>query len=382
MSTRRMRAAVLREQGRALPYSETRPLDVTEVDLDGPGPGEVLVRIAAAGLCHSDLSAIAGTRARVVPVVAGHEAAGVVEEVGPGVVRFRAGDHVVMVFVASWGHCGYCVAGRPNLCESSWEARAKGTLPGGARRLSQDGIPLHHNSGISAFAEYAVTSETSLVAIGEDVPLVDAAVLGCAVVTGVGAVLHTADVAAGETVAVSGLGGVGLSAVLGAVLAGASTIVALDVTPSKLRLALELGATHAVDAREPGAVDAVREASGGGVHHAFEMAGAAASMETCYAATRRGGEVVVAALPDPGATFAVPLAAHASDERVVRGCYMGSCVPARDIPMLVGLYRAGRLPIERLRSRTIALDEINEGFDRLREGEAVREVVTFGEGVR
>ncbi|TCP49927.1 alcohol dehydrogenase [Tamaricihabitans halophyticus] len=380
MTTRSMRAAVLREQGRAVPYADSRPLDVTTVELDAPGEGEVLVKIAAAGLCHSDLSAIAGKRARAVPTVAGHEAAGVVEEVGPGVTKFSPGDHVVLVFVASCGHCGYCVSGRPNLCESSWQARANGTLQSGARRLSEHGAALNHASGISAFAEYAVTSETSLVKISEEISLIDAAVLGCAVVTGFGAVVNSADVPAGATVAVSGLGGVGLSALLGAVVAGASTIVAVDVTPAKLRLARELGATHAFDANDPGLVEAIRDATGGGAHYAFEMAGVPASMSACYAATRRGGEVITAALPDSTATFAVPLAAHASDERVVRGSYMGSCVPARDIPRLVALHLAGRLPIERLRSRTIALDQINEGFDRLRTGEAVREVVTFEEG--
>lgn len=377
MSARRMRAAVLREQGRPAPYRESRPLEIVVAELDGPGPGEVLVRVAAAGLCHSDLSAIAGQRARTLPAVAGHEAAGVVEEVGPGVTTVAPGDHVVMVFVASCGVCPACVSGRASLCESSWTARSRGTLPGGARRLRVDGEPVHHYSGLSAFAEYAVTSETSLVRIDPEVPLLDAAVLGCAVVTGVGAVLFTADVPAGASVLVSGLGGVGLSALLGARLAGAATIVAVDVTPEKLALARDLGATHALDAREPGLADAVRDVTGGGVDHAFEMAGVAASIETCYEATRRGGTVVVAALPDPSATFAVPLARHASDERVLKGSYMGSCVPRRDVPRLAALYRAGRLPVDRLRSRTLTLDEINEGFDRLRDGLAVRDVVVL-----
>jgi alcohol dehydrogenase len=372
-----MRAAVLRDQGRPVPYRESRPLEIVEAELDGPGPGEVLVRVAAAGLCHSDLSAIAGQRARTLPAVAGHEGAGVVEEVGPGVTTVAPGDHVVMVFVASCGVCRACVSGRASLCESSWESRTHGTLPGGARRLRVAGEPVHHYSGLSAFAEYAVTAEASLVRIDPEVPLLDAAVLGCAVVTGVGAVLITADVPAGSTVLVSGLGGVGLSALLGARLAGAATIVAVDVTPDKLALARDLGATHALDAREPGLVDSVREVSGGGVEYAFEMAGVASSIESCYAATRRGGTVVVAALPDPGATFAVPLAAHASDERVLKGSYMGSSVPRRDIPRLAALYRAGRLPVDRLRSRALTLDEINEGFDRLRDGLAVRDVVVL-----
>jgi alcohol dehydrogenase len=373
----RMRAAVLAEQGRSFPDRGSEALTVQEVDLEQPGPGEVLVRIAAAGLCHSDLSAIAGLRPRAVPTVAGHEAAGIVETVGAGVTSVRAGDHVVMVFVASCGHCRYCSAGRPNLCESSWEARARGTLTTGTRRLSRNGQPLHHYSGISAFAEYAVTTPASLVAIDDDMPLLDAAMLGCSVMTGVGAVINTAKISVGATVAISGLGGVGLSALLGAHLSGASMVAAIDVAPAKLRLARELGATHSLDARAPDLVETIRDMSGGGVDYAFEMAGVSTSIETCYAATRRGGTVVTAALPDPTQTFAVPLAAHASNERVLMGCYMGSCTPARDIPRLVELYRTGRLPVDRLRSRTLALEEINEGFDRLYRGETVRDVVTF-----
>lgn len=373
----KIRAAVMYEQGKPAPYAQSRPLVVEDVELDGPGPGEVLVKVAAAGLCHSDLSAIAGLRPRAVPTVVGHESAGVVSEVGEGVTDLVPGDHVVMVFVASCGHCAHCDRGRPNLCEASWGARTRGTLQSGARRLRTAAVTLNHYSGLSAFAEYAVVSRASLVRIEKDIPLADAAIFGCAVITGVGAVVNTAKVQVGATVAVVGLGGVGLSAILGAAAAGASRIIAIDLREGKLALARELGATDAFNASQADLARAVLDATAGGVDYAFEMAGVSASMETAYAVSRRGGTVVVAGLPDPKQRFAVPLASHVADERVIAGSYMGSCVPRRDIPRFLELYRRGRLPVNRLRSGTVTLDGINEGFDRLARGESVRDVLTF-----
>jgi len=365
------------EQGKPAPYAQSRPLVVENIELDRPGPGEVLVEVAAAGLCHSDLSAIAGLRPRAVPTVVGHEAAGVVREVGPGITDLHAGDQVVMVFVTSCGHCSYCDSGRPNLCEASWAARAQGTLQSGARRLRLGKTYLNHYSGLSVFAEFAVVSRNSLVKIDADIPLRDAAVFGCAVITGVGAVVNTAKVPVGSAVAVVGLGGVGLSAVLGAQVAGAAQIVAVDLSDRKLALARELGATDVVSARDPDHVAAVRDLTSGGVHFAFEMAGVSAAMQSAYAMTRRGGRVVVAGLPGPQQTFAIPVAALVSDERAIMGSYMGSCVPQRDVPRFLELYRRGRLPVNRLRSGTVTLDTINEGFDRLASGETVRDLLTF-----
>jgi alcohol dehydrogenase len=375
----KIRAAVLYEQGKPLPYAESRPLVVEEVDLDGPGPGEVLVQIAAAGLCHSDLSAISGMRPRALPVVAGHESSGIVREVGSGVSQFKPGDHVVIVFVASCGHCVLCYSGHPNLCESSWGARVKGTLQGGSRRLHIGDKPLNHYSGISCFAEYAVVSETSLVRIDPDVPLEDAAAFGCAVITGVGAIVNAAKVSFGSSVAVVGLGGVGLSALLGAYAAGAAQIVAIDLSDEKLRLARELGATHAFNARDPNCVQAVRDATSGGVLYAIEAVGAPASVSTAYSVLRRGGQLVVAGLPDPKQTFALPISQMVTDDRCIRGSFMGSCVPNRDIPLFIDLYRSGRLPVNRLRSGTVSLETINEGFDRLARGETVRDILVFKE---
>lgn len=373
----KMQAAVLRETGRARPFAESRALEVEEVDLERPGKGQVLVRVASAGLCHSDLSAITGTRPRTLPAVAGHEGAGVVAEIGEGVHDLSVGDKVVMVFVNSCGTCEYCAVGRPNLCQSSWAARAEGSLSDGSRKLAVGGEALHHWSGISSFAEYAVVSRSSLIRIDDDISLLDAAVLGCAVVTGVGSVLNAAKVRAGERVAITGLGGVGLSAVMGAVVAGASTIIAIDTVPEKLSLALELGATHAINGTAPDLVEQVQDITGGGVQHSFEMAGVPAAAASAYSLVRRGGQLVIASLPRPNAVLEIPLASQVSEEKRVLGAYMGSSVATRDIPRYAELFRQGRLPINRLRSEVLALDDINAGFDRLAEGKAVRDVIGF-----
>lgn len=374
----KMTAAVLFEQGRKRPFATSRPLQIETVDLDGPGEGEVLVKVVGAGLCHSDLSALKGNRPRAMPAVFGHEAAGVVLDVGTGVTRVATGNHVVMLFVASCGTCEFCRSGRPNLCQSSWKARAEGTLQSGARRLSLNGKPLNHYSGISGFAEYAVVSELSLVPIPKSVPLLDAAIMGCAVVTGFGAVVNTAGDVAGKSVAVVGLGGVGLSALLSAVNGGARQVVAIDLSESKLALARELGATDTFLASDPNCVEEVKAATSGGVDFGFEMAGAMPAMALAYAVGRRGGTTICAGLPAHNATFAMPSAALVADERVIKGSYMGSAVPSRDIPRFIDLFMTGRLPIDRLRSDLIGFDEINSAFDRLDDGLVVRQVLDCG----
>jgi Zn-dependent alcohol dehydrogenase len=365
----------MRTQGHQPPFVDSTPLSVEMVDLDEPGPGEMLVRIEAAGLCHSDLSAITGDRPRTVPAVIGHEAAGVVEALGPGVEETAVGDHVVMVFVSSCGTCAYCQSGRPNLCQSSWTARSTGTLQTGTRRLSAPEEDLHHYSGISAFAERAVVVPSSVVRIEPSVPFDVAALFGCAVLTGVGAVVNTAKVPAGANVAVVGLGGVGLSAVLGALAVGAGRVIAIDTSVTKLELAASLGATDVFDARDEDCAARVIDAMGGGVEFAFEMAGAVPAVRLACAITARGGSTVTAGLPNPSAELAVSLASLVADERVLRGSYMGSGIPRRDIPRYIDLYRRGRLPVDRLRSAVIPLDDINAGFDRLYRGETVREIV-------
>ena len=373
----KIRAAVLDRMGAAMPYATSKPLRITTIDLDPPGRGEVLVKIAAAGLCHSDLSVINGDRPRPMPMALGHEAAGVVAEVGEDVSDLVPGDHVIMVFMPSCGHCVPCAEGRPALCEPGAAANGAGTLLSGKRRLSCDGAVVNHHLGVSAFAEYAVMSRRSVVKIDRDLPLVEAALFGCAVLTGVGAVVNTAKLQPGQSAAVIGLGGVGLSSVLGAIAAGARQVVAIDLSDSKLELARSLGASHTVNARDPDAAEQVRSLTGGGVEFAFEMAGSARAMELAWKITKRGGTTVTAGLPPPSAALPVPLVQLVAEERSLKGSYIGTCVPARDIPRYVALYRAGRLPVDRLLSGTLTLDQINEGFDRLHHGQAVRQVITF-----
>jgi alcohol dehydrogenase len=373
----KIRAAVLEAMGAPRPYAASKPLTIAEVELAPPGPGEVLVRLGAAGLCHSDLSVINGDRPRPTPMVLGHEAAGTVEALGPGVDDLRPGDRVVMVFVPSCGHCLPCAEGRPALCEPGAAANTAGALLSGARRLGRNGAPVHHHMGVSAFAEYATVSRRSLVKVPSDLPLDEAALFGCAVLTGVGAVVNTAKVPPGASVAVIGLGGVGLAALLGAVAAGARQVVAIDLSAEKLGLARQLGATETVEGGAADAVDQVRAASGGGVEYAFEMAGSVKAMELAYKITRRGGTTVTAGLPPPTATFPVPQVNLVAEERTIKGSYIGTCVPTRDLPRFIALYRRGKLPVDRLMSGRLRLDEINEGFDRLDRGEAVRQVIVF-----
>ena len=373
----KIKAAVLNAAGAKAPYADSKPLVIEDVELAAPGPGEVMVRIAAAGLCHSDLSVINGDRPRPMPMALGHEAAGVVERLGDGVTDLARGDHVVLVFVPSCGHCGPCAEGRPALCEPGAAANGAGTLLSGARRLMRNGEVVHHHLGCSVFAEYATVSRRSVVKIDPELPLDEAALFGCAVLTGVGAVVNTAQVRAGASVAVIGLGGVGLASLLGARAAGARHIVAVDLSDAKLDVAASLGATHTFNAGKPDCLEQIRELTAGGVEYAFELAGSVRALDLAYRITRRGGTTVTAGLPPPTATFALPPVNLVAEERTIKGSYIGTCVPSRDIPRYIELYRQGRLPVNRLMSGKLALDDINRGFDLLHEGKAVRQVVVF-----
>lgn len=373
-----IRAAVLETSGLPTPYATSRPLKVRTVDLAGPRDGEVLVRIVAAGLCHSDLSVIDGNRPRPLPMVLGHEAAGIVEEVGPGVSDLVPGDHVVCVFVPSCGTCEYCCDGRPALCIPGAAANGAGVLLSGDRRLSDHDHhhDLNHHLGVSGFAEYATVSRQSLVKIDRDLDLRHAALFGCAVLTGVGAALNGAQIRAGDTVAIIGLGGVGMAALLGARAAGAERIVAVDISEQKLAWAREFGATDAFLANADNADGAIREATRGGVHHALELAGSAAALQLAYKIVRRGGSMVTAGLPPPTTTLSIPAVSLVADEKTIKGSYLGSTVPSRDIPRYIRLFQRGLLPVDRLLSAEMSLDEINEGFDRLREGQLLRGLIT------
>ena len=371
------RAAVLHQLGMEGPYAQTKPLKIEELTLDPPGPGEVLVKMVAAGLCHSDLSTINGVRPRPVPMALGHEASGRVVQVGEGVTDLRAGDLVALVFVPSCGHCLPCMEGRPALCEPGAEANGKGTLLSGARRLHMGTGDVHHHVGVSAFAEHAVVSRRSCVKVEADIDPIEAALFGCAVLTGVGAAINTAGVKAGTTAAVIGLGGVGLCAMLGALAAGASQVIAVDLHDSKLAAAKALGATATVNARDPNAVSRVRELTKGGVDYAFEMAGSTQAMEAAYRMTRRGGMTVTAGLPHPDDKWPLQQLSLVAEERTVKGSYVGSCVPGRDVPRYIDLYLRGKLPIDKLMGERLKLDDINRGFDRMASGEAMRDLIVF-----
>lgn len=372
----RMKAAILFEQGKPRPYAKTRPLVVEEVEIDPPGPGEIMIEVAAAGLCHSDLSTIENQRPRPLPIVIGHEGAGIVREVGPGIGDLAPGDHVITVFASSCGNCRYCVRGRPNICPSGNSARAAGTLVTGTRKLRRlDGSPINHNSGLSLYAQYAVVARRSAVKIGKDIPLDDAAIFGCAVMTGAGAVLNTAALQAGEAVAVVGLGGVGMNALFAAVAAGAERIVAIDTSPAKLELAKKWGATDVFLAGNEDCAAAVREATDGGLDTVIETAGTVPAMQLAIAITARGGSTISAGLPNVSASVSYLHANMVSEERSIRGSYMGSCVPERDLPRLLGLYRRGKLPVDRLKTSSITFDQINEGFDLLSDGVVLRQML-------
>ena len=371
-----MKAAILTEMGRPRPYATSKPLVVEEVQLDPPGPGELFVRIKATGLCHSDLSVINGDRPRPMPMVLGHEAAGEVLECGPGVTDLKPGDQIVLVFVPSCGSCLPCMEGRPGLCEPGARANVAGTLLSGARRLRLHEVPINHHIGVSGYAEYAVVSRRSAVKVDSSLPAHEAALFGCAVLTGVGAVVNTAKLQAGTSVAVVGLGGVGLSALLGADAAGAGEIIAVDVSPQKLEVAARLGATKTVHAG-PDVVNEVRDLTHGGVDFAFETASSVPALQLAYDITRRGGTTITASLPNPEHRFSIPAVQLTAEERTVKGCYIGSCVPARDIPRFIALYLRGKLPVNRLLSEIISIDGLNEAFDRLAEGKSIRQVMTF-----
>lgn len=374
----KIRAAVLHAMGKERPYHKSNPLQIEEVELKKTGAGEVLVRIRAAGLCHSDLSVIDGNRPRQVPMVLGHEAAGEVVELGAGVKGLSAGDHVVFSFVPMCGYCKHCMTARPALCENGVAANNEGKLLGGGSRLEdKNQQPIYHHMGVSGFAEYAVVSRQSIVAIDKALPFETAAVFGCAVMTGVGAVINTAKIRLGETVLITGLGGVGFSALLGAIAAGAGKVIVADVNEDKLRKAVELGAHAAINTSRNNAVEEVRDLTGGGVDAGFEFAGVVSALEFTYEATGRGGRTVTAGLPHPGKMMQLSPTKLVAEERILQGSYIGSCVPSRDIPAYISLFQSGRLPVDKLVTHRLPLEEINTGFERLANGEAIRQILTF-----
>jgi len=372
----RFKAAVLRQPGMTRPYADSQPLQVEEVEIRPPGPGEAVVRIVAASLCRSDLSVVSGIRAWPMPIIPGHEASGVVEEIGASVTSVKPGDHVALVFQPRCGACPDCLSGHAHLCAPGLAANRAGGLLEGGVRLHQGEADIHHHMGLSAFAEYAVVSEHSLVLMPQSIPLEIGALFGCAVMCGAGTVLNTGQVGAGDTVAVAGVGGVGLSAILGAKIAGASRIIAVDTDPDKLDYARELGATDRVLNEDGNGAGQIQELTGGGTDYAFETAGTLGGFETAYNAVHRGGTVVTVGLVDPKTPMSLDIAGLVTSAKTVKGSYMGSCTPAVDIPRFMALYEQGGFPVEKLISHRLPLADINTAMDRLADGDARRQILT------
>lgn len=369
----RTEAAVIEHLGMTAPYGHSRPLSLVSLDLAEPGPGELLVSIDAVGLCHSDLSVVDGSRRRPTPMALGHEATGIVDRAGAEVTDIRPGDRVVLVFVPSCGLCALCTSGRPAQCRKAADANSRGTLLSGGRRISRAGQAINHHLGVSGFARHAVVDRRSAVLVPAAMPAQVAALFGCAVLTGVGAVLNTAAVRPGESAAIVGLGGVGLAAVLGAALANAYPIIAIDPVPAKRDLALKLGATTAV---APDDRTAITDLFTDGADATIEAAGRTQALQTAWSLTRPGGRTVSVGLPDPAERLPIPTADLVGQGRQLLGSYLGDAVPQRDIPRYVALWQAGRLPVELLHSDTRPLADINQALDDLASGHAVRQILT------
>ena len=359
-----MKAAVLREVG--------KPLQIEDVQINKPGPHEVLIRTAAAGVCHSDLHFVEGSYPHPLPCVLGHESAGIVEQVGSEVRTVKVGDHVITCLSAFCGHCDQCLTGHMSLCQSPDNKRGKDD----EARLSQNGVGLPQFLNLSSFAEQMLIHEHACVAVRKDMPLDRAALIGCGVMTGVGAVFHTNKVAPGETVAVIGCGGVGLAAINGAAIAGAGRVIAIDMQGSKHNLAMEFGATDFIDASEGDVVKKVIEMTRGGVHHAFEAIGLAKTAEQAFGMIRRGGAATIIGMIPVGQMVSVPGPAFLGEKKL-QGSAMGSNRFPVDMPRMVDMYMNGKLKLDQMISRRIKLDQVNEAFVEMKTGSIARSVIVF-----
>ena len=359
-----MKAAVFREVN--------KPMEIEEISVSKPGPREVLIRTKAAGICHSDLHFWNGSYPGQVPMVLGHESAGVVEQVGSDVHYVKPGDHVITCLSVFCGHCEQCLTGHMSLCNEPETNRTKEEAP----RLSHNDQPLTQFAQLGSFAEMMLVHEHALVKVREDMPMDRAALIGCGVTTGIGAVIHTAQVEPGSTVAVIGCGGIGLSAINGAALAGAARIIAVDMVPSKLELARKFGATDVVDASDGEAVGKVIEMTGGGVHYSFEAIGLKATAEQAFQMLRAGGTATVIGMIPPGQMVSL----HGVDflsEKKIQGSFMGSNRFRVDMPRFIDFYLQGKLHLDDLISNRIALTDINDGMEALKTGEIARSVIMF-----
>ncbi len=365
----KIQAAVFRQIG--------QPFTIETLDLEPPRAGEVLVKVAAAGVCHSDWHLMTGATRHATPVVPGHEGAGIVVAVGPGVAPFKPGDHVALSWAPSCGRCFYCLNDRPSLCETYVGPIWEGVMMDGTTRLSLNGQPVYHFSALACFADHAVVPQECCVPMPRDVPLTVAALIGCAVTTGEGAALNTARIRPGSSVAVFGAGGVGLSVIMGAKLAGASRIIAVDKAEGKLDIARGFGATDAVMAG-PRAVDAIKGLTAGrGADYVFEAIGIPAVQEQGLEATRKGGTLVLVGISPMGSGTNLPGAIIARQEKTITGSYYGTANPARDFPLIAELYQRGLLDLQRLISREYPLAQINEAYAAMLGGETARGVIVF-----
>jgi NDMA-dependent alcohol dehydrogenase len=356
------------------------PLEVVDVGLDGPKSGEVRIRMGASGVCHSDLSVVNGTLLSPLPSVLGHEGAGLVDAVGEGVTSVKAGDHVVLSFVPQCGHCYMCTHDSPEMCETGFLAMAMGAQLDMTPRFSRGGTPLHQMSALGTFSEELVCPEISTVKVDPDVPFTSAALIGCGVLTGVGAAANTAEIVRGDTVAVIGCGGVGLNVIQGAKWKGAERIIAVDRFDSKLDMAKQFGATDLVNAGNGDPVAQVQELTGGrGVDVSFEVIGLKDTVQQALAMARRGGQAIIVGVPKMEQIMEIPIAMELLvNEKQVRGSWYGSSEVKRDVPRLVDLYKDGALKLDELVSRRIGLDGINDAFAAMEAGEVARSVVDYG----
>ncbi len=369
-NTRTIRGAVLNKIGAEAPFAESRPITIDELELTGPGENELLVRIEAASICHSDLSVVNGSRPRPTPMLLGHEAAGVVEELGSDVTDLEIGQRVVLTFLPRCGECRECRTDGKLPCSAGSKTNEEGVLLDGTKHLTRNGEEVKHHLGCSGFATYSVVDRRSVVPVGSDVPPSIAAVLGCAVLTGGGAVLNAANLGADDTIAIVGLGGVGMAALLTALAVDNKKVIAVDANPDKLTLAREWGADEAYTSAEAAEKGITADV-------VIEAVGHPRAFETAFGMIGFGGTLVTVGLPAPGAMSEIePLKLTARAETVI-GSYLGSAVPSRDIPKFEQLWREGKLPLERLISNEIALDEMNEGMDALSAGTVLRQIIKF-----
>ena len=366
----KIHGAVLEESGRPRPYSDSMPISISEMELEPPGPGEILVRIEAAGVCHSDLSVVDGNRPRPLPMLLGHEAAGTVEHTGPGVENLTVGQRVVMAFLPRCNDCAACRTDGQLPCTRGSATNNAGTLLGGDIRIRRNGFEIKHHLGVSGFATHAVVDQHSVVPVGDDVPPDIAAVLGCAVLTGGGAVLNAGRPKRGDTVMVVGLGGVGMASLITAASLDGVQVIGVDSNPSKLKQAMILGANATYTPQEVAASN-IRASV------VVEAAGHPAAFETAVSATAPGGITVTVGLPAASARSSISPLGLVAEARTIVGSYLGSAVPSRDIPIYVDLWREGKLPVEKLISSRISLSDINVAMDELSDGKAVRQVIMF-----